>query len=238
MIRLPAPSTPIRRTLAGLPLVLAAALAGCQEAPTTPGSEVLVPDFPLEARSAGLVRVAFPAQDPGPPFYTRVTPYPELLNMVFTDGRTVAIPVYRNPACIPGDFNLFQFFDPPSAAGPGAFACPLLISGTFLIEPDAPLGTFPIQISSTGPVQFWFVDHDEFMERTADGILPMARLAGDFASLRIGTADHFEEILRPRFEPEHHVVISASGRLTDGGRFRVNVNHRGSTLRSISIHVD
>jgi len=238
MIGLPSPSTSVRRTLLGVPLLLATALAGCQEAPTTPASEGAVPEFALASRSVGLVRVAFPAQDPGPPFYTRISPWPELLNMVFTDGRTVAIPVYRDPACIPADFNLFQFFDPPSPAGPGAFACPLLASGTFLIEPDAPQGTLPIQINSTGPVQFWFVDHDEFVERTADGTLPMARLAGEFTSLRIGVADHFREMLRPRFEPEHQVVISASGRLADGGRFQVNVNHRGSTLRAISLHVD
>ena len=243
MIRLSATSTPARRTLAGLPFLVATALvttalAGCHQAPTTPSSQVMVPESALEARSAGLVRVEFPAQDPGPPYYARVSPYPEMLNQVFTDGRTVAIPVYRDPSCIPGGFNLFQGFDPPSAAGPGAFACPLLVSGTFLIEPDAPLGTFPVQVNTSGPVQFWFVDHDEFMARTSDGLLPMARLAGEFTSLRIGTAEHFMEMLRPRFEPRHQVVITAHGRLADGGRFRVSANHRGSTLQSISIHLD
>jgi len=176
------------------------------------------------------VRVNVPAEDPGAPFYTRVSPYPALFNQVFTDGRTVAIPVYRDPACIPDDFNLFQIFDIP-----GAFSCRLLVEGEYFIEANAPVGQIPFHINVRGPAQLWFVDHDEFMARTTDGILPWARLANEFASLRVGTADHYTETHRPRLDPEHHVIIAARGRLADGGRFQFNVNHRGSETQSITI---
>lgn len=226
------------RLAAGIALALVPVLAACEGAPTAPAPDRLDPTLPLEGPGAGLVRVAFPEQDPGGPFYARVSPYPQLLNQVFTDGRTVAIPIYRDPTCIPADFNLFQGFDFPSEAGPGAFGCPLLVSGTFLIEPGVPLGTFPVQVNTRGPAQIWFVDHDEFVARTSDGTLPMARLTDDFASLRIGTADHFTELLRPRLEARHQVVITAHGTLAEGGRFRLNVNHMGNELRSISIRLD
>ncbi len=235
----PTPRTRACLDRSALPLVLMAALSGCQVTPAAPLTEPTAPEAAaLEARTAGLVRVSFPAQDPGPPFYARVSPYPELLNQVFSDGRTVAIPLYRAPSCIPDDFNLFQIGDPPSADGPGAFGCPLLVHGDGLIEAGAPPGTFPIHVVTKGPAQIWFVDHDEFVFRTADGILPMARLAGEFTSLRIGTADQFQEVLRPRFDPEHSVLIQARGRLEGGERFHLSVNHRGSTLRSIVIQID
>lgn len=231
----------VTRIAAGIALTLVPVLAACQDSPTAPSAPTaghLTLELPLDTPGVGLVRVAFPEQDPGGPFYARVSPYPEFLNQVFTDGRTVAIPIYRDPSCIPGDFNLFQAFDFPSEAGPGAFGCPLLVSGTFLIEPGAPLGTFPVQVNTRGPAQIWFVDHDEFVTRTSDGILPMARLAEEFTSLRIGTADHFMELLRPRLDARHQVVITSHGSLADGGRFRLSVNHMNNELRSISIRLN
>lgn len=223
----------------GLALALGASLSGCLDAPTEPTLEGIAPQASaLESRAGGVVRVSVPADDPGPPFYTRVSPYPEILNQVFTDGRTVAIPVYRNPACIPVDFNLFRMYDPPSASGPGAFGCPVLVEGDYLIEANAPFGQIPFHVNVRGPAQIWFVDHDEFLARTTDGILPWGRLVHDFTSLRIGTADHFNEIHRPRRDPEHHLIISSRGSLADGGRFMFNVNHRGSEIQSIMIRLD
>lgn len=234
--RLPQPRSQSRALPLGLALGLAATLSACQEAPTAPEAGMIAPEASaLASRAGGVVRVNVPAQDPGPPFYTRVSPYPEVFSQLFTDGRTVAIPVYRDPACIPADFNLFQMYDPPSEAGPGAFGCRLLVGGDYLIEANAPFGTIPFHINVRGPAQIWFVDHGEFMARTADGILPWARLANEFTSVRVGTADHYNETHRPRLDPEHHVIISAHGRLADGRRFQFNVNHRGSQTQSIMI---
>lgn len=239
--------TSVRRTtprpLAGLTLALAgalgASLVGCQDAPTSPTLDAISPEASaLESRAGGVRIVQVPAEDPGPPFYTRVSPYPQLGNQVFTDGRTVAIPIYRDPACIPADFNLFQMYDPPSQAGPGAFSCRTIVEGHYLIEANAPFGQIPFMVHIRRGGQVWFVDHDEFMARTADGILPWGRLAGEFTSLRIGMPDHFSELLRPRMEPEQQVIISSWGRLDDGGRFRFNVNHRGSEVQSIVIGLD
>ncbi|GEM_PF-753193 len=218
---------------------LGTTLAGCQDTPTTPALDTISAEVSaLESRAGGVVKVSVPAEDPAPLFYTRVSPYPENLNQVFTDGRTVAIPVYRDPACIPADFNLFQIYDLPSPAGPGAFACPPIVEGEYLIEANAPFGQIPFQVHIRRGGQIWFVDHDEFMARTADGVLPWGRLAGEFTSLRIGMPDHFSELLRPRGEPEHQVIIASRGRLEDGSRFQFNVNHRGSEIRSITIHLD
>ena len=76
----------------------------------------------IEAQTGeGLVRLSIPDADPGPPFYARVG------LQVFDDGEWVAIPIYRSRPCIPPGFNLLEFFHFPEAAGPGAFACPLLM---------------------------------------------------------------------------------------------------------------
>jgi hypothetical protein len=171
--------------------------------------------------ASGYRTVHFPPDDPGPPYYARVS---TLLNQVSNDGAYAAIPIYRDPACIPADFNLLDAFDPP---GPGAFGCPLLVQGTFLIEPNAPLGTFPAQVVTRGPAQVWSVPWPALQSAIADGNLTMTELQA--LNPLPGTADSFDEMLKPRFE-NHHVLITSSGRLTDGRRFTFNVNHPVTAL--------
>jgi hypothetical protein len=183
------------------------------------------------SRAGGFRNVSFPDQDPGAPFYARVS---TILNQIFHDGEHVAIPFYRDPACVPADFNLLDAFDPPGPNGPGAFACPLLVSGRFLIEPDAPLGTFPLQVTTHGPAQVWFVQWTDFQAAMADGVVTMAELTA-LQPLR-GVANQFNEMLQPRME-NHHVVITSQGRLDDGRRFQFNVNHPGDATQSILIRI-
>lgn len=183
-----------------------------------------------EAHGAGMVKRHFPADDPGIPIYMRLT---TTLNQVFRDGDWVVIPIYRDPASIPASFNLLTYFDPPGPAGPGAFAVPLRITGHYMIEADAPLGTFPkIAISRGDAVPIWFVRWDALAAAMADGTLTIGDLAG-LAPLR-GTATRFNETLRPR-TCEHHVVIDAAGTLEDGRRFSVHVTHVGDRSRSVRI---
>lgn len=200
----------------------------------TPALQPADPMGPLPAlqdRAGGLRTVTFPADDPGPPFYTRVT---TLLNQVFHDGATVAIPVYRDPACIPADFDLLLAFDPPGPGGPGAFACPLLVEGTFLIEPDAPPGTFPVQVMTQGAAQVWFVPLADFQAASADGDFTFGELLA-LDPLK-GHATHFNEMLQPRMD-DHRVVITSQGTLEDGRRFLFNVNHPGDRTRTLQIRI-
>ncbi|MFW6202082.1 MAG: hypothetical protein ACOC8B_05860 [Gemmatimonadota bacterium] len=183
-------------------------------------------------RVAGLRTVEFPDEDPGPPFYARVT---TIMNQIFQDGEYVAIPFYRRPDCVPAGFDLLQAFDPPGPDGPGAFGCPLTVEGRFLIEFDAPPGTFPVRVVTSGPTPIWFVPWSDFQAATADGDLTMAELLA-MEPLR-GRADEFHEMLAPRLE-EHHVVIASRGGLEDGRGFRFAVNHRGDSTASITIRID
>jgi hypothetical protein len=116
-------------------------LAGCQaeREPTTPLMEIAA--SAAVSGPGGFRTVSFPENDPGPPFYSRVT---TLLNQIFHDGGYVAIPFYRDLACIPPDFNLLDAFHFPSQDGPGAFGCPLVVHGTLLIEPRRAAGDVPV----------------------------------------------------------------------------------------------
>jgi hypothetical protein len=221
-----------RTPLAAL-AALTLSLASCQGAsePLTSSADRLAPAPALEDRGTGLRTLSFPADDPGGPFYTRVS---TILNQIFHDGETLAIPVYRDPSCIPADFDLLQAFHFPGPEGPGAFACPLLVEGTLLIEPDAPLGTFPFQVITRGPAQVWFVSYPAFRAAAADGDFTMAELLA-LQPLR-GQAEHFHEMLNPRME-DHRVVITSQGILEDGRRFQFNVNHPGDRTRTLQIRI-
>lgn len=211
--------------------VLAVAACSGSGTPAPPPADPMGPLPALQDPTGGLRTVAFPSDDPGPPFYTRVT---TLSNQVFHDGETVAIPVYRDPACIPADFDLLLAFDPPGPGGPGAFACPLLVEGTFLIEPDAPLGTFPVQVMTRGAAEVWFVPLADFQAASADGTFTFGELLA-LDPLR-GQATHFNETLRPRME-DHQVVITSQGTLEDGRRFLFNVNHQGDRTRTLQMRI-
>lgn len=212
-----------------LPLVIVSLLACSSPDPSAPWVEAALD--PATAMAPGMHTVAFPADDPGPPLYARVTP---LMNQIFAHADLVAIPIYRDPACIAPDTDLLRHMHPPGPAGPGAFACPLIIQGSYIIEKDAPLGTFPVRVVATGAAQIWFVARDDFDTATADGDFTMAELLS-LDPLR-GTATSFHEMLAPRLE-NHHVVITSRGTFQDGRSFRFNVNHYGDVTRSILIRI-
>lgn len=212
-------------------IALAAAvvtLAACSQPPATvvAGAEPAAASS-LEARTGGLVRREMPAEDPGPPFYARVG-----LQVLESEG-WVVIPFYRSPSQVPADFNLLRFYDFPGPGGPGAFAAPLLMTGFLLIEPDAPLGTFPRQVELRGEgVPVWLVPAPAFHAAAGDGVLTLAELRG--ASPLEGTATHYHETLHPR-EGEHKIVIEARGTVPDGRRFDVAVTHVGDALQSMRV---
>jgi hypothetical protein len=161
-----------------LALACTAAMAGC-------GSNRAAEPTDVDAlfSAGGLVSLSIPDQDPGPPFYARVG-----LQILRANGY-IPIPFYRDPSCVPQDFNLLAFYHFPGPAGPGAFACAGTMTGTMLIEPDAPLGTFPRQVNLAGTnVPFWFVPAAQFDAATQDDVLTISELGGAAAAARIHNA--------------------------------------------------
>jgi hypothetical protein len=215
--------------------VFTAMLAACGSAdPLHSHSDARADDQELlaAAQSAGLQSLSIPDEDPGPPFYARVT---TLLNQMFHQDGLLAIPFYRPPSCVPADFNMLELFDPPGPQGPGAFACPLLMTGFLLTEPDAPLGTFPRHVVLGGSeVPFWFVDQEQFQAQAADGVVTFAELQA--MDRLTATAHAYHETLKPR-EGDHLIVINARGTLEDGRSFRFHVTHQEDRSRSLQIQI-
>lgn len=222
------------RHTATLIALVAIAAACTPDTPTGTEAATLAAATPAAAvvGAEGLVRKTMPDEDPGPPFYARVT---TILNQFFHDDGLLAIPFYRPPSCVPSDFNMLTLFDPPGPGGPGAFACPLLMTGFLLIEPDAPLGTFPRLATLAGSdVPFWLVDWEQFQAEAADGVVTITDLQA--MDPLMGTADRYHETLMPR-EGDHRIIIDASGTLADGRAFRFHVTHLESRTRAVEIQL-
>lgn len=215
--------------LAAIPL---AVLLGCGlDTPSAPAADSLAEASPSFARSAnaqGLVRTTWPsAEDPGMPFYSRIEPAPPHAN---TDGTWVPVAFYRDPACVPADFNLLEFFHVPTGpTDPGAFACPLTVSGFTLWQGAAFQGApRVVQMRGNGAVPIWFVPAGAFFEAIADGVLTIGDLAG-LDGLLTGTATHFHELIHPHpnppelggggGHPQPKLVQTARGTLEDGRSF-------------------
>lgn len=192
---------------------------------------------PSAAAGDGLTRTTFPsAEEPGAPFYARIEPEaPHILN----DGEWAAIVFYRDPGCVPADFNLLSFFDPPRA-----FACPLTIHGALLWEGAPQSGAPKIALSrGNGAVPVWFVPVGAIQQAMQDGVLTIGELAGLEGRL-VGYADQFNEVLHPHplppelgggGHPSPKTIISAQGQLEDGRSFSLHVTLIQGEIRAIQI---
>jgi hypothetical protein len=183
----------------------------------------------------GLVRTTWPsAEDPGPPFYARIVPAPP---HVFDDGEWAAIAFYRDPACVPDDFNLLQFFDVPAA-----FGCELVVTGSSLWQGE-PFNGAPKIVHSSGAAIVWFVPAAVIAQAMQDGELTIGELAG-LEGLLVGQAQQFNEVLHPHplppelgggGHPNHKLVQNAQGELEDGRRFSLHITEVNDELRAIQI---
>lgn len=216
-----------------LVITLALAIPACSPASPTDSTATALNAGDVQAAtvgSEGLTLQTVPDEDPGPPFYARVT---TILDQFFHDDGWLAIPFYRDPSCVPADFNVLQLYDFPGPDGPGAFRCPLLMEGFVLIEPDAPPGTFPRQAVLKGDaVPFRFVPWNDFEAEAADGVVTMAEL--EALNPLVGVADRYHETLKPR-EGDHLIVIDAAGTLDDGRAFQFGVTHLEDQTRAIGL---
>lgn len=187
--------------------------------------------------AGGQVRTTFPStEDPGPPFYARIEPAPP---HVFIDGEWAAIAFYRDPTCVPEEFNLLFFFDPPAA-----FGCQLMVRGTDLWHDEPGSGAPKISKSSgTGAVPVWFVPVGAFQQATEDGELMIRELAS-LEGLLKGQANQFNEVLQPGplppelgggGHPNPKLIQNAQGLLEDGRIFRLHVVEVNEQPRTINI---
>jgi hypothetical protein len=173
-----------------------------------------------------------PALGGGVPAYARI----EVVDghvLVHNDGKWAAISFYRQPACVPADFNLLAFFDAPRA-----FGCELTVEG-FEIWRNGPWAgdVSPIQVASfgVGAVPVWFVRSYELEAAVDDGVLTMAELEG-CASLRKGLASSFKETLHPLGGARQtKTQIVARGSLEDGGAFLFQVEETHTQLKHVLI---
>ena len=132
-----------------------------------------------------------------------------------------AIAFYRPTECVPGDFNLLDFFDL------AAFGCTPSTTGGFAIWSGEPWITAPIQMHfyGLGAVPVWFVSWPELEAAMADEMLTMVELEG-LPSLLIGSASFYTETLHPS-DPSMVVrspmiEYQAFGLLEDGRSFQVH----------------
>lgn len=169
------------------------------------------------------LQLEFPAQSPGVPAYARL----ELLVPNFdvpNNRRWAAIVFYRDPACIPPDFDMGQFFHLPGPEGLGAFACPLLVEGHEIWKngPDADLAPIYVRTRNAVPkLPIWFVAWNELRPVLESGQVFIGDITG-LPSLVRGSAYWYEEALYPNGAAEiPGITLRSEGTLEDGGRFRL-----------------
>lgn len=184
----------------------------------------------VSALAQSPLKLDFPSVSPGIPAYARL----ELLIPDFDVPKNkhwAAIVFYRDPDCIPGNFDLGMFFDLPSASGPGAFGCELLIEGHELWAngPGADFGPlYVLSRNSTPNLPVWFVSWRELRALFDTGTVTMAALEA-LPSLVRGWAWSFEEQLHPNgIAPDPAITMNARGRLEDGGRFELGWHFQAS----------
>lgn len=136
-------------------------------------------------------RVTFPAgvsDGGGFPGYAQLG-YDPLIQAVFiiNDGEWAAIPFYRDPGCVPADFNLITQVDVPRA-----FDCASTVEG-YLIFVDS-----GFHFHAKGPVEgfplptVYFVRYAELLAAIGDGELLIGELQA-LPSLKTGRATFFQD---------------------------------------------
>ncbi len=183
---------------------------------------LLVATAPVQAQAdSPSLKLDFPLESPGIPAYARLELLIEGFN-VPNNEEWAAIVFYRDPDCVPTDFDLGQFFHVPGPEGPGAFGCRLLIEGFehWLNGPGEDLS--PVYVRSRNAVPdlpVWFVSWPELEALFDSGMVFIDEIEA-LPSLIRGAAWWFEEALYPNeTAPDPALTFNAHGRLETGGRF-------------------
>ena len=180
------------------------------------------------------LRLGFPDQDPGGPVYARV----ERPFLIHHDLHA-AIVFYRDPGCVPEDFNLLDNVDlqgfPTNAR---AFQCPLTVDG-FQLWTTYPVPGPPnlVFTNGTGAVPVWLVAWSELQAALLDDVLVIDELRS-MPSLQQGYANHFQETLHLTATAQTlSINLMASGAMSDGRSFHLNYVFRSGAVKVIDIRV-
>jgi hypothetical protein len=161
------------------------------------------------------------------PFYARI----ERGEILHTDEWAPII-FYRPPKCVPDDFDLLSFWDPPRA-----FDCTPPTTDGFMIWDGDPGASDPIQIKlhGLGAVPVWFVALEELQDALENDELTVPELEA-MPSLRKGTASFYNETLHPTGVVKVPMInYVASGTLEDGRSFHVHALLVSGKVTNVSI---
>jgi hypothetical protein len=147
---------------------------------------------------------------------------------LFHTDQWAAIVFYRGPECVPDSFNLLDFFDVPNA-----FACRLNVSGFEVWDNGPGVDSAPRQAVTSGvAVPVWIVSWPALQSALADSVLTIPEL--EALNPLKGIATNFHEVLHPFAAPGTsggakvpHLTIFASGELSDGRSFQLQLNDNG-----------
>ena len=213
------------QVLFALPFLLAAC-----DAQSPAGPEPTAPESIALEKTQGLFRV----ESPMFPFYSRTEPPQDVGGFAYHTDAWAAIVFYRDPACVPTDFNLLSFYDFDFGR---VFSCTSLVDGFSLhVEPD---GVTPPKMSnlSGDAVAIWFVPwDDEFQQAVEAGSLTITQLENMDGLLK-GVATQYRETLNSvENHPVPKINIAARGSIlaeSGGGSFTYNVNWPGLTVDDV-----
>lgn len=223
------PDPTVPRFLLPLGILL---LAACSD-PTHPTDTTTTTAASMKTANAhgGPVRLAFPGDYPGGPFYSELAS-----DFVFHTDREAAVVFWRQPDCVPADFNLLDFLDlTPAFPGgpPRPFLCTFTVHGVDTWH-DPATDPFPFQeeVRGSGAVPVWLVSWPELEAAIGDGVLTIAEL-GSLPSLRVGQASFYQESIRNSNQGNRHAgsTTNARGLLTDGSAFRLHVSEKLQGVR-------
>jgi hypothetical protein len=168
---------------------------------------------------APVIRDVPSAADPGAPFYTPVF-IDGLSGFVPTDGTWVGIHFYREPSCIPANFNLLKVFHPPVA-----FGCTLTITGKTWRHAPGDLVPYQEHYSGRGAVPIYFVRLPDLQAAAADDVLTI----GELTSIAvIGRAESYRSVIHHSTQASNHghETLTAQGWLENGGRFQFHFDEK------------
>jgi hypothetical protein len=151
--------------------------------------------------------------------------------VILHDEDWAVIPFYRDPACVPADFNLVELVDVPRC-----WDCPLRVAA-FEIWPVGFLAApQPIVVRSWGPaggydfVALYIVRFKELLDATDDGVLTIGELQA-LSSAKLGRATFFEEVNGLGFLTEDGQYTSSRYELRASGTLAEDAS------KTFSVHI-
>jgi hypothetical protein len=172
--------------------------------------------------AAAADRVEIPDEQPLAPIYAR---FETVSDVGFTDRELVCIPFYRDPVCVPEDFNLLDFFDRPRA-----WECddvmPPYVEGFSIRSLPPPFPPEHFFVTGLPGMPVWFVDWEELLDvyDVNDGVVTIVDLE-NMASIQKGEAEFYMEEIQTDVNAVSSHRIVTSGELWDGTPFFATYNH-------------